>query len=450
MSKTVASLTLQINKWISAILLSICFIAAILDLPFWQIESVQLFCIYSAIVLLLCSVTYLPVPILQVLVQFMGDLLRFNQLPAFLQKHAVAASAILVVGTALLWLPILALCFISLNESVFLIVLLFLIFWILFFRALDFAEQQKFAASNSLQEQTQQQIQFWAIWSLVLMIACIGCLLPCLPFIGALLLGQPFLWNQRQQLFLIIAAAILIFTLLLGVLYQRNAKRTRAALETLQLQHQLEQNQLYIDLLTQKYRTLRQYQHDFKKHLAYIQQLARQNETGMIDTYIGAVYDDLQSGALLRLTGNQTLDLLLSDKLQQAKKQAIAFEIEYQPNVKLSCINALDLCVILGNLLDNALAAAAQSAERKIFCSFQQKNQYCSAITITNSSDSAPVMKNGIPQRPISAEQRGCGVQNVLNRAQKYGGHCQFVYHAAQKQFQATVLLACAEETTEA
>ncbi len=31
MSKIVASLTLQINKWMSVILLSICFIAAVLD-----------------------------------------------------------------------------------------------------------------------------------------------------------------------------------------------------------------------------------------------------------------------------------------------------------------------------------------------------------------------------------------------------------------------------------
>ena len=42
----------------------------------------------------------------------------------------------------------------------------------------------------------------------------------------------------------------------------------RAALEKMQLQHQLAQNQQYIDFMTQKYQTLRQYQHDFKKHLA--------------------------------------------------------------------------------------------------------------------------------------------------------------------------------------
>ena len=301
--------------------------------------------------------------------------------------------------------------------------------------------------SDSLQELEQKQIQFWAIWLLVLSITCIGFLLPLLPFLGSLLFRQPFSWNQRQQFWLTTAAIILCFTLLLGILYKHNTKQMRAALEKMQLQHQLAQNQQYIDFMTQKYQTLRQYQHDFKKHLAYIQQLARQNEASKIDTYIHTVYADLQSGTLLKLTGNQTLDILLSDRTQQAQKQAITFEIDYQPDVNLSSIADLDLCVILGNLLDNALAAAAQSTERKIYCSFGQKNQYYSAITIINSCDTTPAMKNGIPQRQTPSEQHGCGVQNVLNRAQKYGGHCQFVYHIPQKQFQATVLLSCAEKS---
>ena len=81
-------------------------------------------------------------------------------------------------------------------------------------------------------------------------------------------------------------------------------------------------------------------------------------------------------------------------------------------DVNLSSIADLDLCVILGNLLDNALAAAAQSTERKIYCSFGQKNQYYSAITIINSCDTTPAMKNGIPQRQTPSEQHGFGAEN--------------------------------------
>ncbi len=53
-------------------------------------------------------------------------------------------------------------------------------------------------------------------------------------------------------------------------------------------------------------------------------------------------------------------------------------------------------------------------------------------------------MRNGLPQTQQDPEQHGCGVQNVLQRAQMYGGHCQFTYQAEQQQFQAVVLLSTA------
>ncbi len=292
-----------------------------------------------------------------------------------------------------------------------------------------------------------KKIDFWALWFLFVCLCSIEPLLVFIHFIFSGFSLNTINLSSLQQLKIIISIFCLFVALFCGWFYVILSKKQRAALEKLQLQHQLEQNQQYIDLMTQKYQTLRQYQHDFKKHLAYIQQLARQNEMHKIEAYIHTVYDDLQSGTLHKLTGNQTLDILLSDKLQQAQKQTITFEIDYQPNTTLSSIADLDLCVILGNLLDNALIAAAQSTERKIYCSFEQKNQYYSAITITNSCDMAPVIKNGIPQRQTPSEQHGCGIQNVLNHVQKYGGHCQFVYHIPQKQFQATVLLSCAEKS---
>jgi len=226
-----------------------------------------------------------------------------------------------------------------------------------------------------------------------------------------------------------------------GLLYAKISKKQHIALEKMKMQHQLEQNQMYIDLLIQKYRTLRQYRHDFKKHLAYIQVLAQQKEVNEIEEYIKTVYVDLQSCGLLKLTGNQTLDLLLSDKIQQARQQNIEFEIDYQPNVNLSHIAALDLCIILGNLLDNALTSANQSAERRIDCCFQQRNDYYNVIIISNSCDSEPEIIEGIPRRRRYSEQHGYGVENVINRIQKYDGHYQFVYDKRKKQFQVTLLL---------
>ncbi|MBQ2861113.1 MAG: GHKL domain-containing protein, partial [Peptococcaceae bacterium] len=172
-----------------------------------------------------------------------------------------------------------------------------------------------------------------------------------------------------------------------------------------------------------------------------IQHLAEQNQPAEITAYITSVYDDLQSGTLQKLTGNQTLDVLLSDKLQAAQNHAVQFHIDYHPDVQLEQIAPPDLCILLGNLLDNALAAAAKSEQRQLVCQFRMKNEYYAVIHITNSCDIAPLMADGIPQTSQNDTQHGYGVQNAIRCAQKYGGDCQFHYDAEAKQFQVSVLL---------
>ena len=87
MTKSTASIMLQINKRLSAVILSFCLIAAIFDFAVWRIDAIQLLLLYSAVTLVFCSVPYIPIPMLQILIQLIGDLLHLHRFPAFLQKH---------------------------------------------------------------------------------------------------------------------------------------------------------------------------------------------------------------------------------------------------------------------------------------------------------------------------------------------------------------------------
>lgn len=144
---------------------------------------------------------------------------------------------------------------------------------------------------------------------------------------------------------------------------------------------------------------------------------------------------------MLRLTGNQTLDLLFSDYMQQAENNSIALQVQYQPQVKLNRISTPDLCIILGNLLDNAITAAAESEQKQIICEFWMKNDYYTAIQITNSCGQPPVFQNGVLQSPQNPEQHGYGVQNIIRCVRKYDGECIFRYDTVQKQFQVIILV---------
>lgn len=207
----------------------------------------------------------------------------------------------------------------------------------------------------------------------------------------------------------------------------------------------LEQERRYYLLLQQKTEAIQAETNQFEQQIKTISQMVQQGIPKEITAYMNQITLTENHAELQKLTGHKTLDILFSEKMQYAKCRSIQLQLDYQPGVQISHIAAPDLCILLGNLLDNALAAAKQSTQKQITCTIQQKNSYYIVIHVINSCDTQPVMKDGIPQRKTPSEQHGYGVQNVLNCAKKYGGHCQFTYCAAQQQFQTTVLLPCTE-----
>lgn len=443
---TTAHTILTFNVGLAALLLTVDAVTALLHQPLHDFFVLSVFCTYSIGILFFFVLSLMFPAGLTSPVQILGDLLCALQLPAALQKNNWQTILFIFSSTLFLWMP-LALVIQFPDSAAIIYGLIFLLaIWIIFFRALDYAEQQAPRPITTQTDLQQQQTQTYALLLLAGLVCGFGTFILLLQLLYRLLASEEQLAQSHPFYLPGISAAIgLLIVLLLTALYRRHCRQINEALEKLQLEHQVMQNQLYIDLLSQKYRTLRQYQHDFKQHLSHIQQLAQQNQTESIVTYINTIYADLQSAAPLKLTGNQTLDLLLSDKLQQAQAKGVALRIDYQPQTQLAHIAAPDLCIILGNLLDNAITAAAQSQRKEISCKFQQKNNYYTAITVTNSCDQPPLMRNGLPQTQQDPEQHGCGVQNVLQRAQMYGGHCQFIYQAEQQQFQALVLLSTAD-----
>lgn len=247
-------------------------------------------------------------------------------------------------------------------------------------------------------------------------------------------------FTTLQQIRICISFFSLILALLAGWIYIKLSKRNRIAIEKLQLQNQIEQKELYINLVTEKYQTLQQYHHDFKKHLAYIQKLAQLGDTKSIENYIGSIYRDLRSSSLQKLTGEQELDILFSDKLYQAKQQNIELKIDYQPGIQLNQIATCDLSVLLGNLLDNAIEAAANSNERWVECEMLRKNAYLDLLIVRNSCDASPTFIDGLPvsQR---GEGHGYGVKIVQRKAAQYHGDCMFHYDAEKNLFSVHILL---------
>lgn len=127
---------------------------------------------------------------------------------------------------------------------------------------------------------------------------------------------------------------------------------------------QEEQARRHLDEVRSIHSEMRGYKHDFHHHL---QTLKGQLEAGEVDraiAYIEQLDRNLQGVDTLLKTGNVTVDAILSAKIAQARAEGIAVTVQANLPRELT-LSDLELSIILGNLLDNAIEACRKAEGEK-------------------------------------------------------------------------------------
>jgi two-component system sensor histidine kinase AgrC len=112
--------------------------------------------------------------------------------------------------------------------------------------------------------------------------------------------------------------------------------------------------------------SLRAQRHDFLNHLQVVYGLMQMEEYKDAKEYIDKVYDEIQKVSRVLRTANPTVNALLQAKLMQAEKKNILTEVYIASRLDNMPVPSWDLCRILGNLLDNAIAALENRADGRL------------------------------------------------------------------------------------
>lgn len=148
------------------------------------------------------------------------------------------------------------------------------------------------------------------------------------------------------------------------------------------VEYQTEQSEKHLNEVRSIHKEMRGYKHDFHHHL---QALKGQLEAGEVDralAYIEQLDNQLMNVDTLLKTGNVSLDAILSAKIAQAKAENIAVTVKANVPDALT-ISDLELSIIIGNLLDNAIEACRTvTGERfiRIFISMKGTMIYFSML----------------------------------------------------------------------
>lgn len=105
------------------------------------------------------------------------------------------------------------------------------------------------------------------------------------------------------------------------------------------------------------YCQMRMWRHDYRNHIQTMKVFATNGDLEAIRTYLDELDTDLNTVDTAVKTGNAMADAILNSKISLAKSRHIAVHVDAHVPVKLN-MSELDLCVILGNLFDNAIEAS--------------------------------------------------------------------------------------------
>ncbi len=115
--------------------------------------------------------------------------------------------------------------------------------------------------------------------------------------------------------------------------------------------------------LEEQYTQAERLRHDLKNHVLALRGLWEDQAWERLGDYLGKMENSEQFGANEEATGNRVVDALLCHKRKMAEDKSIAWECDVR--IPKRChIDEFDLCILFGNILDNALEAC-ESLQRE-------------------------------------------------------------------------------------
>lgn len=171
------------------------------------------------------------------------------------------------------------------------------------------------------------------------------------------------------------------------------------------------------------YRKMRGWRHDYRNHIQTMKVLAAEGDLDALKKYLDKLDEDLNTVDVVVKTGNKMTDAILNSKISLAKSKGINVIADAKVPVELK-MSDIDLCIVIGNLFDNAIEAslALPEEERLIRLYMDIKNTQL-YMCLTNFTSVKKLKKQGGRYVTTKEEGHGFGLVRVDDIIERYGGY---------------------------
>jgi signal transduction histidine kinase len=199
----------------------------------------------------------------------------------------------------------------------------------------------------------------------------------------------------------------------------------------------------YYDKLTDMTEKLHILRHDYKHHLASMQKMVKSGYGKEMQDYLEILnrYDDGKD--IGDYCTSRMINALLDSFSERCKKTQIDFNVKIiLPPAEL--VNDYELCIIIGNLLENAITACQRTSdnEKRYIDISMRPREFQYGIKVENSYDG--VLSHEGKTLFSTKQDGGWGIKSIESIARQHNG--EYVPVWDEKKFSAVVVLKLGDE----
>ncbi len=251
-------------------------------------------------------------------------------------------------------------------------------------------------------------------------------IIPFISLFTVLILTDIGIQFPQIQMNIFYSICLIIFVeILTYYLFIKISKNNKLKLDYELLELQYKSYKKNVIDIQNMYESIRSIRHDMKNHLLCILNILEKDNKKLVYDYIQNLIKQQESiNHSIIFSGNDALDAIINIKQSKAKHYGLSIDITIANT--LTFMSADDICILIGNLLDNAILAAKESKEKQITLNIQPQDTYVS-IVVSNSIYKSILKDNPeLKTTKINKDYHGYGIKNVKKVAEAYNGLVRF------------------------
>ena len=226
--------------------------------------------------------------------------------------------------------------------------------------------------------------------------------------------------NEEQLIFLSIFCIFLTDIFIFCIMKKIN-KENQNQLRISMLELQLSEQKTMIEETGNISREIKKAEHDLRHHLLSVLGNIENGKTEAAEMYLKQLLHDYETSIFKYIyIDNNAVNSILNMKISRCHTNKIDIKTEIESD--FSDFSDIDICVLLANLLDNAIEASAKVDYPQIIVSIRNEKNYLCIMVRNRIEDSVLEENEKLQTTKGDKSKHGLGVYSISQIVDKYDG----------------------------